>query len=168
MRNKILSLIAVLKQFLSPKPRNPEPLFWEKKSLFELNEQEWEMLCDGCGKCCLYKMDNVDGTKTLFTNVACRLLDLERCQCKLYEHRQKVVSDCLKITIADLQKEPRWIPKTCAYYLLYTEQKLPDWHPLISGDANSVHKAQMSVRGRAICENDAGLLEKHFIDWNDI
>ncbi|MGD9638654.1 MAG: YcgN family cysteine cluster protein [Alphaproteobacteria bacterium] len=146
-----------------------EPFFWEKKTLSEMTNAEWEMLCDGCGKCCLYKIDNEDGTKTLFTDIACRLLDTERCSCKLYKYRQEVVSDCLKITMEDLAKNPRWVPKTCAYYLLYTGQKLKDWHPLISGNKESVHEAKVSTRGRVISENDTDdALEDHIVDWDDI
>lgn len=161
--------LSKLKIFFQQPPCEAEPFFWQKKKLTEMNKLEWEMLCDGCGKCCLYKTDRKDGKKTLFTKVACRMLDLETCRCRLYEHRQKAVNDCLKITLKDLKKEPRWLPKTCAYYLLYQGEDLKDWHYLISGDKNTVHTAKMSVRGRAISENDTTQsLMEHIVDWDDV
>ena len=143
--------------------------FWKEKTLEELTPEEWEALCDGCGKCCLAKYDSKDGKRIIFTNIACRLLDLETCFCKLYEHRQKVVKDCVKIGLETLKEEPRWVPKTCAYYLLLKGEPLPEWHPLLTGDANSVHQAKISIRGRAISETQAGgKLEAHRVEWEDL
>jgi uncharacterized protein len=129
-----------------------------------MSPSEWESLCDGCGKCCLHKLEDPDDGEYYYTNVACRLLNLGSCQCKNYATRKDFVPDCLQLT-ADSVGGLGWLPSTCAYRLLSEGQALPDWHPLISGDADTVHRAGISVRGRAISETRAGPLEHHIVTW---
>lgn len=138
--------------------------FWKTKSLTEMTPDEWESLCDGCAKCCLEKIQ-WDGTDEIsFTNVACVLLDTDSCRCANYAERDTHVDNCVRLTPETID-ELFWMPSTCAYRLLAEGKNLPDWHPLVTGDANSVHLAGKSVRGRAIPEADAGDLEDHIVDW---
>lgn len=125
--------------------------FWIEKDLSELTASQWEALCDGCGRCCLQKLKNPSTGKVYYTWVACYLLDTESCRCSNYEFRHILVPDCLKLKPANISKL-RWLPKTCAYRRIAEGKKLPNWHPLISGDPRSVHIAGMSVRQRAISE----------------
>lgn len=137
------------------------PAFWRTKTPTQMTPQEWESLCDGCGQCCLHKIAQSDAP-ALKTNVACRLLDSETCRCKNYERRKRIVRDCVVLTpdnVADLS----WLPDTCAYRLVAAGVDLPSWHPLVTGDPESVHRAGISVRGRCISERDAGPLEDHVI-----
>jgi uncharacterized cysteine cluster protein YcgN (CxxCxxCC family) len=138
--------------------------FWEKKTLDEMISSEWESLCDGCGKCCLHKLEDEDTGEVVVCNVACRLLDLETCQCQDYSNRKRLVPDCLVLT-QDKIKEFHWLPVTCAYRLLADGKALPAWHPLISGSLASVHEAGISVRGRVISEDEADDLHMHITDW---
>lgn len=129
-----------------------------------MSRQEWESLCDGCGKCCLHKLEDEDTGTIHYTNVACRLLNLGTCQCKDYADRQRHVPDCVQLTpeaVGDLH----WLPSTCAYRLLAGNKPLEWWHPLVSGDPDTVHQAGASVRGRAISENRAGPLDHHVVEW---
>lgn len=138
--------------------------FWRKKLLNEMSKAEWESLCDGCAKCCLEKLEDSETRKISYTNVACKLLDCDTCRCKNYSKRQRIVPDCVLLTpknIAHLS----WMPKTCAYRLVYEGKDLPSWHPLKTGDLDSVHKAGASVKGRVISENDAGDLEDYIVTW---
>ena len=145
----------------------PAP-FWLDKPFTELSRSEWESLCDGCGLCCLHKLDYTqDGGAIVYTNVACRLLDIESCRCMNYKNRRDFVPDCISLTPARL-KSITWLPKSCAYRRLSEGRDLPRWHPLLTGDASSVHKARQSVRGRAVVEERAGNLEDHEVDWPDI
>ncbi len=112
---------------------------------------EWESLCDGCGKCCLNKLEFEDTGEIAFTNVACKLLDLHSCRCSDYRNRRKFVPDCVKLSPRNIEKI-QWMPSSCAYRLLSEGKSLFDWHPLISGDPESVHKAGISMRGRAVPE----------------
>ena len=125
---------------------------------------EWEKLCDGCGRCCLHKLQYEDTGEVCYTNVACRLLDLQTCRCKKYEQRQRFVPDCVALT-ADKVESLGWLPSSCAYRLLSEGRDLYWWHPLLTGDPNSVHDAGMSVRHRAIPERGAGDLENHLATW---
>ncbi len=125
--------------------------FWEVKTLAEMNREEWESLCDGCGRCCLHKLEDEDTGDIYITRVACKLLDLKTCRCTNYTNRIGFVPDCLELHAVSF-KEYQWLPKTCAYRLLNDGEKLPTWHPLISNRENSVKKAGMAVSGYAISE----------------
>jgi uncharacterized cysteine cluster protein YcgN (CxxCxxCC family) len=138
--------------------------FWKTKTLEQMSPEEWESLCDGCGRCCLHKLRDT-GTEALsYTNVACHLLDLKRCQCRDYAHRSKRVPDCVRLTPATV-REVDWLPPSCAYRRVAEGKGLAWWHPLVSGDPETVHRAGISVRGRAIPERQAGMLEHHIVDW---
>ncbi len=144
-----------------------EPEFWKKKKLSEMSKREWELLCDGCGKCCLNKLD-IRG-KIKFTRTYCRFLDPQTCLCKIYEHRFEKVNDCRDIDLCAVREKPRWLPKTCAYWLLDNGYDLPNWHPLVSGRAASVHEAGMSVQNRQIVsESGVSDFENYIIDWKDL
>lgn len=140
--------------------------YWETKSLQEMNQREWEGLCDGCARCCLNKLEDWDTGKIMWTNVACSLLDDKTCRCKDYENRFQKVPDCVQLT-ARLVAELSWLPPTCAYRLLDEGKPLYAWHPLISGDPNSVIEAGISVLGRTIPENDMPpeQYENHIVKW---
>jgi len=127
--------------------------FWERKTLAEMTAEEWESLCDGCGRCCLIRFEDEESGDIIPTRVACRLLDGETCRCTKYRHRKRYVPDCIKLTphnVADLT----WMPKSCAYRRLYEGRGLASWHPLISGDPESVVKAGISMRGQTINETE--------------
>jgi hypothetical protein len=141
--------------------------FWQTKSLTDMSKAEWESLCDGCGKCCLHKLQDADTDEIFPTNVACRLLDLGSCQCTDYPNRKVKVPDCVQLSPETAGSLP-WLPPTCAYRLLAEDKPLPDWHPLVSGDPESVHTAGISVRGRAVSEKRAGPLQSHLVDWPDM
>jgi uncharacterized protein len=128
----------------------PKP-FWETKSLTQMTPREWESLCDGCGKCCLNKLEFEDTGEIAFTNVACKLLDLHSCQCSNYPQRKKFVPDCVKLSPKNIDRI-RWMPATCAYRLLADGKPLEPWHPLVSGSLETVHTAGISMRGRAVSE----------------
>jgi hypothetical protein len=136
--------------------------FWEKP-LAALSRSEWEALCDGCGKCCLHKVEDEQTGEIQPTNVACRLLDRESCRCSSYRTRRAFVPDCIRLTAGNVERFA-WLPSTCAYRLRAEGQPLPDWHPLITGDPESVHRAGMSVRGWTVSEDVAGDLEHHLVD----
>jgi len=138
--------------------------FWERKTLAEMTSAEWESLCDGCGKCCLLKLQDVDTNVVDYTNVACRLLDDETCRCKRYEERQRFVPDCVVLSAGNVGRLA-WMPSTCAYRLVAEERPLPDWHYLVSGNRETVHLAGQSVRGRTVAEVDAPNLEHHITTW---
>ena len=136
--------------------------FWERP-IETLNRDQWEALCDGCGKCCLHKLED-DATGAIYrTNVACRLLDLKTARCADYRHRKAMVPDCLRLTPRIVAQVP-WLPTTCAYRLRADGDPLPEWHYLVSGDRDAVHKAGVSVVGKAISEVLAGPLEEHIVD----
>ena len=135
-----------------------ESHFWQKKSLLEMTESEWEALCDGCGKCCYRKYIQGRGKreKLYYTRIACNLLDVETGKCCNYPERFKIESDCTKLTKKNLP-DFGWLPNTCAYRLLYEGKPLPKWHPLVSGDPNSVKKAGVLIQD--------GVHEEDVIDW---
>jgi len=141
--------------------------FWKTKALEEMTDAEWESLCDGCGRCCLEKLEDEDTLKIYYTDIACRLLDCESCRCSDYENRQKRVKDCVKITPAK-REEFSWLPKTCGYRRVAEGRDLSWWHPLISGDPDTVHAAGISVRGRVgAIEGKVRLrdYEDHIVRW---
>ncbi|MSP04669.1 MAG: YcgN family cysteine cluster protein [Acetobacteraceae bacterium] len=138
--------------------------FWETKTLEEMSREEWESLCDGCGRCCLHKLRHDDTGGLSFTNVACRLLDMTTARCSDYANRKRRVPDCVSLTAAEV-REIDWLPPSCAYRLLAEDKPLAWWHPLVSGDPGTVAQAGISVVGRTISERKAGPLEHHVVDW---
>ncbi len=138
------------------------PRFWERKPLNKLSEREWEALCDGCGKCCLNKLEYEDSDEVALTRVACRLLDDDSCTCAQYDIRHQFVPDCIVLRPDNLDSHAYWMPATCAYRLLWQGRALPDWHPLVSGDPEAVHRAGVSVRGMTVSEFDIAQ-----DDWED-
>lgn len=135
--------------------------FWELP-IRALDAQEWEALCDGCGKCCVHKLEDADTGDCYVTNVACKLLDLSTGRCSDYRNRRKQVPDCVKITPEGAGALP-WLPETCAYRLRATDKPLPEWHYLISGDRDAVHREGQSIIGKAISEQFAGPIEQHIV-----
>jgi uncharacterized cysteine cluster protein YcgN (CxxCxxCC family) len=138
--------------------------FWKTKTLEEMSQEEWESLCDGCGRCCLHKLRHEDTDELSFTNVACRLLDTDTCRCSDYPNRQSKVPDCVQLTPVAL-RDIDWLPPSCAYRRVEEGRDLPSWHPLVSGTAETVITSGASARGRIISERDAGALEHHVVDW---
>ena len=139
--------------------------FWKNKKLEDFSLEEWEALCDGCGICCLYKLEDVDSGEVEMTNVVCRFLDMEKVQCQLYDERHSAMPSCIKLTPSKVESL-KWLPETCAYVLIMRGQPLPDWHPLESGDPQSIHDRGISVKGKVIRETEVNLdhLEDHVID----
>ena len=138
--------------------------FWKTKRLDQMTHEEWESLCDGCGRCCLHKLRDEVTEELSFTNVACRLLDVHGCGCSNYAARQDKVPDCVSLTHEALD-EIDWLPPNCAYRRIEEGRGLAWWHPLVSGDPETVHQAGISVRGRVISEERSGPLERHLADW---
>ncbi len=139
--------------------------FWELP-LAALTRPEWEALCDGCGRCCLHKIEDEDTGEIAHTNVACKLLDCASARCRDYKHRRAFVPDCLQLT-PEIVGEVDWLPDSCAYRRRAAGKPLNAWHYLISGDREDVIRAGISVAGRVVSEIDAGPLEHHMIDWGD-
>ncbi|GHB29389.1 YcgN family cysteine cluster protein [Salinicola rhizosphaerae] len=139
--------------------------FWERFTLEELTAEEWEALCDGCGKCCLVKMENPDSGEIATLNVACRLLDIQSCRCSDYPHRFSRVPECTQLSLENLD-EFHWLPHSCAYRRLAEGRKLASWHPLRSGSDRRMHERRMSVRHFAISEREVNEAdyEAHIID----
>lgn len=136
--------------------------FWELP-LAALDRAEWEALCDGCGQCCLHKLEDEDSGEIAHTNVACKLLDTRTARCRDYRNRRAFVPDCLRLTLRIVDKVA-WLPRTCAYRLRADGLPLPAWHYLVSGDRDGVVRAGVSVAGRAVSEVDAGPLEHHIVE----
>lgn len=147
----------------SPFRWTAETPFWENRSLTELTSAEWEVLCDGCGKCCLHKLEDEDTGELFHTNVACRLLDLATARCSRYAERFRWVHDCVQLTPAEVRRV-NWLPRTCAYRLQAEGRPLPDWHPLRTRDPESTRQAGMSVCGWAVPERRVRRLENHIIE----
>ena len=142
------------------------PDWWHDKSLAELNETEWEALCDGCAKCCLHKLEDEDSGEVLYTKVHCRYLDEQTCRCTDYAHRSVLVPHCIQLRVEDVHALD-WLPSTCAYRLRANGQRLPQWHPLVSGEANTVYEAGVSIRGRAISDEyvHPDGFDEHVVQW---
>jgi hypothetical protein len=136
--------------------------FWQTQSLAELNQQQWESLCDGCGKCCLHKLEDSETGQLFYTNAACHLLNLDTGQCTRYAMRSLLVPDCVQLTPTTI-RQLAWLPSTCAYRLLAEGSDLPAWHPLVSGNSESVGRAGMSVQGWTVSEQQASDLEEHIL-----
>lgn len=141
-----------------------DPPFWRAKSLDEMTTAEWESLCDGCARCCLIKLEDVDTGELAFTDIACRLLDLDKCTCTDYANRTTRVPDCAQVT-PELARTANWLPSTCAYRLLAEGKDLYWWHPLVSGDRETVHQAGMSVRHRVLHESRRLDPEDRIVTW---
>lgn len=129
--------------------------FWETKRLADMTRAEWESLCDGCALCCVQKLEDEETGDVFYTDVACRLLDIDACRCTDYENRARRVASCLVLT-PQKPEEFRWLPASCAYRRLAEGKPLPEWHPLITGDSDSVHAAGISVQGKVVSERDTG------------
>jgi uncharacterized cysteine cluster protein YcgN (CxxCxxCC family) len=151
---------------IHPAARTDDVPFWKQKSLKDMSLDEWESLCDGCARCCLHKLEEEDTGQVYYTEVACSLLDIGSCHCKDYVNRTLLISDCVELTATNLSGL-KWLPPSCAYRLLYEGKDLYWWHPLVSGDPDTVHQAGISVRGRAIAEENTNDIEDHIVDWPD-
>jgi uncharacterized protein len=137
--------------------------FWEELPLHKLDRAQWEALCDGCGKCCLHKLEDEDTGELHATNVACRLLDRRMGMCSDYKHRHAYVSECVRLN-ANNVASIEWLPSTCAYRLRGEGRPLPEWHYLVCGDREAVHAAGQSTRGWTVSEDDVGDFEHHLVD----
>jgi len=140
--------------------------FLKTKKLAEMTSEEWESLCDNCGKCCLHKLEDEDTGKIVFTSIACKLIDLKTCRCTRYAERTRLVADCLDLKQNDFTRYD-WLPATCAYRLLNDGKDLPAWHPLLSGSTTSVKKAGVSISSYAVKEAFKMNLDEHIIEWLD-
>jgi uncharacterized cysteine cluster protein YcgN (CxxCxxCC family) len=149
------------------RPKPGDAPFWKTKRLGEMTKAEWESLCDGCGRCCLNKLEEEETGRIYFTDVGCRLLDSETCRCRDYANRSDKVADCVRLTPRNV-RTLNWLPPTCAYRLVAEGRDLYWWHPLVSGDSDSVHAAGVSVRGRVPVTEDEisdDELEDRIVNW---
>ena len=144
--------------------QNADEPFWRTKRLQDLSESEWESLCDGCGRCCLEKLEDLDTGEISYTDVSCTLLDTETCRCSNYDDRLRFVPDCVPLDHNNVA-ELKWMPPTCAYRLLAEGGDLPSWHPLVSNNPDSVLRAGVAVKGRVTPADEAEDLEDHIVTW---
>jgi len=140
--------------------------FWKNKALTDMTSQEWESLCDGCAKCCIFKFEEDETGHILQTDVVCKLLDLESCKCTKYNKRKVLVPDCITITHDNIL-QLKWMPASCAYRLLALGKALPDWHPLVTGNEHSAKQAGKTVQGRVVSASDVDDIEERIIGWFD-
>jgi uncharacterized protein len=140
-----------------------ETPFWKRKSLEKMTDSEWESLCDGCGRCCLNKLEEEATDRTWYTSVGCRLLDGETCGCRDYANRSDKVEDCVRLTPQEV-RTITWLPPSCAYVLVRDGRDLYWWHHLVSGDRETVHQAGVSVRGR-VAASEADVPDEALEDW---
>lgn len=145
-----------------PAPDKTLP-FWRTKKMSEMTPREWESLCDGCGRCCLNKLTDIDTGDTVYTDVGCKLLDTTSCRCADYKNRQKKVHDCVRLTWRNIRRLT-WLPPTCGYVLVASDQDLPWWHPLVSGSPETVHEAGISVRGK-VSANEVDVPDRDLVDY---
>ncbi len=146
-----------------PIPRTGlRPRYWEHVRLKDMTPREWEALCDGCGKCCLNKLEDADTGEVFLTRLACRLFDDATCRCGNYEERRRFVPECVMLSVRNIERNAYWLPSTCAYRLLHEGKELYDWHPLISGRAESVFEAGVSAQDLTL--NETEVPED---DWED-
>jgi uncharacterized protein len=140
--------------------------WWNEKPLADLSQTQWGALCDGCGKCCLHKLEDEFSGKRFYTRIRCRLLDEQSCRCSQYQRRTELVPDCINLG-ADITQALDWLPVTCAYRLRADNKPLAEWHPLVSGDPESVHRAGVSIRGRSISEEfvHPDGYDEHIVNW---
>ena len=138
--------------------------YWRTKSLEEMTRAEWEALCDGCGRCCLIKLEDEDTGEIAYTDIACRLLDIGTCRCTHYRQRLRLVPQCVDLTPEQVRTFD-WLPSTCAYRLVAEGRDLAWWHPLVSGDPETVHRAGISVRGRVVPERRGDDPEDRVVTW---
>ena len=138
--------------------------FWETKSLNQMTKVEWESLCDGCGKCCLHKLEDIDTGEISVSNVSCSFLDQTSCKCKDYKNRNENVPDCIQLDLKNLKKLD-WLPSTCAYRLIDGGESLHDWHHLISGSSETIHERGMSVRDCSVNESSLKNVEEYILEW---
>jgi uncharacterized protein len=164
----LCSRLAAASDTLTPEDcqsMHDDPPFWRQKTLEQMTSQEWESLCDGCGRCCLIKLEDEDTGEIVHTRVACRLLNLRTCRCNAYAERFAKVQDCVSLTVEEA-RTLEWLPETCAYRLVANGQDLAWWHPLVSGDPETVHQAGISVRDFAVSEKRVkGKYEKFLLKW---
>lgn len=142
--------------------------FWESKSLSEMSSKEWELLCDGCGKCCLHKLEDEDDGTIYYTGVACHLLEVESCSCSNYAERLSLEPTCVKLTPDDVDNL-KWLPGSCSYRRIQEGRGLPDWHHLVCGDRDRVHRDGHSIKGRCVSERHVHPddLVEHIVHWID-
>jgi len=150
----------------TPAPADELP-FWRRKAMKDMSPAEWESLCDGCGRCCLNKLQEEGTDRTYYTDVGCKLLDGQTCRCTDYADRSVKVKDCVTLTTRNINRIS-WLPPTCGYKLVAAGKDLYWWHPLVSGDPETVHQAGVSVRGKVgasevdVKDKD---LEDHIVSW---
>ena len=151
----------------SPRLSAQEGMFWKTKALEDMSDAEWESLCDGCGRCCLNKLEDEDTGRIYYTHISCKLLDAGLCACKDYPNRSEQVPDCVRLTPAEVE-DLGWLPLTCGYRLIRDGKDLAWWHPLVSGSPDTVHEAGVSVRGRVSgseTEIPPEELEDRIVSW---